>query len=141
LKNKSYEERLSIHNLTTLEIRRVRGDSIEVFEICKGFDSTDSSLFFKFCTAPTRGLTLEIFKLRSHLDIRKFSLAYRVIDAWNSLDDNTIARISIIGFKNRIDKFVKGRGFIKALLRSFLPFYLTILNYTLIHEALQYQHF
>ena len=112
LKNKSYEERLSIPHLTTLEIRRVGGDLIEVFKICKGFDNIDTSLFFKFCTAPTRGHTLKSFKPICHLDIRKFSLAHRVIDAWNSLDDNIIACNSINGFKNRIDKFVKGRGFI-----------------------------
>ena len=36
LKNKTYEERLNNLQLTTLETRRLRGDSIEVFEICKG---------------------------------------------------------------------------------------------------------
>ena len=46
LKNKSYEERLSILSLTTLETRRVRGDLIEVFKICKEFDNIDPSLFF-----------------------------------------------------------------------------------------------
>mgnify|MGYP003422120574 FL=1 len=36
LKNKAYEERLNNLNLTTLETRRLRGDLIEVFKICKG---------------------------------------------------------------------------------------------------------
>ena len=46
LKNKSCEERLNIFNITTLETRRLRGDIIEVFKKCKGFDITEPSLFF-----------------------------------------------------------------------------------------------
>ena len=34
------------------------------------------------------------------LDIRKFSLAHRVIDIWNSLDDNIIACDSINGLES-----------------------------------------
>ena len=112
LKNKSYEERLNILNLTTLETRRLRGDLIEVFKICKGFDSLEPSLFFKFSTAPTRGHMLKLVKPRCHLDVRKFSFAHRVVDIWNSLDNSIIACNSINGFKNRIDKFLNGRGFI-----------------------------
>jgi len=112
LKNKSYEERLNILNLTTLETRRLRGDLIEVFKICKGFDSLEPSLFFKFSTAPTRGHMLKLVKPRCHLDVRKFSFAHRVVDIWNSLEDSIIACNSINGFKNRIDKFMNGRGFI-----------------------------
>jgi ribonucleases P/MRP protein subunit RPP40 len=112
LKNKSYEERLSILSLTTLQTRRVRGDLIEVFKMCKGFDNLYPRLFLKFCTAPTRGHTLKLFKPRCHLDIGKFSFAHRVIDAWNSLNDNIIACNSLNGFKNKTDKCLKGRGFI-----------------------------
>jgi len=46
------------------------------------------------------------------LDIRKFSFAHRIIDVWNSLDESIIACDSINGFKNRIHKFLHGRGFI-----------------------------
>ena len=45
ISNKSYEDRLHILNLTTLETRRLRaiGDLIEVFKIFKSFDNLDSS--------------------------------------------------------------------------------------------------
>jgi len=46
------------------------------------------------------------------LDVRKYSFAHRVIDIWNSLEENTIACDSINGFKGRIDKVLYGRGFI-----------------------------
>ena len=68
--------------------------------------------FFTFSTAPTRGHTLKLVKPRCHLDIRKFSFAHRVVDMWNSLDDDIVACDSINGFKNRIDKLLNGRGFI-----------------------------
>ena len=90
----------------------MRGDIIEVFNICEGFDITEPSLFFTFSTAPNRGHTLKLFKPRCHLHIRKFPLAHRVIDTWNSLDESIIACNSINGYKNRIDKLLNGRGFI-----------------------------
>ena len=42
----SYEERLINLKLTTLETRRLRGDMIEVFKICKGFDDVNLHDFF-----------------------------------------------------------------------------------------------
>ena len=111
LQDKTYEERLHILNLTTLETRRVRGDLIEVFKIFKGFENLDPSLFFELSTAPTRGHSLKLIKPRCRLDIRKFSFSHRIIDIWNSLDNSIIACDSINSFKNRIDKFLYGRGF------------------------------
>ena len=60
LKDKSYENRLRILNLTTLETRRLRGDLIEVFKIFKGFDNLDPTMFFELSTAPTRGHSLKL---------------------------------------------------------------------------------
>jgi len=37
LEKQTYEERLDLIGLTTLEERRLRGDMIEVFKILKGF--------------------------------------------------------------------------------------------------------
>jgi len=46
IKNKTYEDRLRLVNLTTLETRRLRGDLIEVFKILKGFDDLEPAIFF-----------------------------------------------------------------------------------------------
>jgi len=99
-------------NLTTLEMRRLRGDLIEMFKIFKGFDYLEPAIFFELSQAHTRGDSLKLVKPRYRLDIRKFSFAHRVIDVWNSLDESIIVCDSINGFKNRIDKFMHGRGFI-----------------------------
>jgi len=46
LKEKTYEERLRLLNLQTLETWRVRGDLIEVFKMFKGFENLDPCMFF-----------------------------------------------------------------------------------------------
>lgn len=112
LKDKTYEERLLLLNLTTMETRRIRGDLIEVFKIFKGFDDIDYSKFFELSNSCTRGHSLKLFKPGCRLDCRKFTFSQRVISLWNSLNDDIIACESINGFKGRIDKFLKGRGFI-----------------------------
>ena len=81
-----------------------------MFEI--GFDDLDPSKFFDLSQAHTIGHSLKLIKPRCCLDIRKFSFAHRVIDIWNSLVDNITACDSINGFKNRINTFLHGRGFI-----------------------------
>jgi ribonucleases P/MRP protein subunit RPP40 len=80
IKDEIYEDRLRCVNLTTLKPRRLRGDLFEVFKIFKGFDDLDPNIFCELSQANTRGHSLKLLKPRCRLDIRKFSLAHRVID-------------------------------------------------------------
>jgi len=57
--SKSYNERLEVVGLTTLESRRSRADLIEVFKILKGFEEIDENLFFKRHVSNTRGHSLK----------------------------------------------------------------------------------
>jgi len=45
LKNKSYPERMTLLNTTSLSKRRTRGDLIQVFRILNGFDSVEKEYF------------------------------------------------------------------------------------------------
>jgi len=72
----TYEDRLNILKLTTLETRRLRGDLIEVFKMFKGFDNLDLLMFFELNTVPTRGHSLKLVKPRCRLDIRKYSFTH-----------------------------------------------------------------
>jgi hypothetical protein len=111
-KDEKLEDRLRYVNLTTSETRRLRGDLIEVFEIFKESDDLYPDTFFELSQANIRGHSLKLRKSRCRVDIRKLSFAHRVIDIWNSLGGSIIACDSINRFKNRIDKFSHGRGFI-----------------------------
>jgi len=131
LKDKTYEERLILLNLTTMETRRIRGDLIEVFKIFKGFDEIDYSKCFELSNSCTRGHSLKLFKPGCRLDCRKFTFSQRVISLWNSLNDEIIACESINGFKGRIYKFLKGERVYISRRNGFLPsnilYYYTIL--------------
>ena len=112
LREKPYEERLKYLGLTTLETRRIRGDLIEVFKIFKGFDNIHYNRFFQMAGSLTRGQKLKIFKKRCCLDCYKHMFSNRVVDIWNSLDSDVVACDTLEGFKSRVDKWLKGRGFI-----------------------------
>ena len=47
LRDLSYESCLLQCGLTTLEIRRLRGDQIEVLKIVNGYEDVDRNMFFK----------------------------------------------------------------------------------------------
>ena len=74
LKNKSYEERLSLLQLTTSETRRKRGDLIQTFKILKKFDNVNSTVWFKSSSTGLRGHEYKLFKHPCRLDIRKYFL-------------------------------------------------------------------
>ena len=65
LRNLPYEERLKILGITSLELRRIRGDLIQVFKMVHGFDGLGFDDFFIFSNVTrTRG---HRFKLESKL--------------------------------------------------------------------------
>ena len=89
----------------------MRGDLIEMFKIIKGFDNVDYKKFSQLSDTRFRGHSLKLSKSGCRLDCRKFSFGFRSVDLWNSLED-IIACNSVDLFKNRLDSFLKGRGFI-----------------------------
>src|SRR5664279_712182 len=100
---KTYEERLALLDMTTMETRRTRGDLIEVFKIVKGFDKIEYTLFFERSTFITRGHNEKLFKKPFHLDLRKHFFSQRVVDLWNKLPQNVIDSTSVNNFKNKLD--------------------------------------
>jgi ribonucleases P/MRP protein subunit RPP40 len=72
-KGKTSDKRLEVVGLTTLEIRRLRADLMEVFKILKGYEGLDERVFFKRHESGTRGHTLKLFKERVNKNVLKFS--------------------------------------------------------------------
>ena len=105
--NKTYDERLCLTGLTTLEDRRDRGDSIEVFKYLKGFNVVNYRKYFKLSGSfRTRGHSLKLEKSRCRLDVRKHFFSQRVVNGWNGLSEEVVAAQSVNVFKNRFDRFV-----------------------------------
>ena len=106
LRNKSYEERLSVLNLFPLSQRRIRGDLIQVFKIIKGIDNMDCSKYFKIDSSNyTRGNGCKIVvkSFNSH-ESKKFFFN-RVVNLWNGLPRDVIDCYTVEAFKRRLDKY------------------------------------
>ena len=105
MKSRSYENRLIELKLWTLEERRNRADVIELFKIYKRFSAIRfEELFTKYKTERTRGHTAKLIKNRCNTDLRKFFFSERVVDRWNSLDQQCIEAKSINAFKNNLTR-------------------------------------
>jgi len=82
MKHKSYEDRLKMLGITSLEKRRVRGDMIQVFRIVKGFDLLNVEDFFELDDGGGHALRGHKWKLkvkRNRLQLRKCFFSQRVI--------------------------------------------------------------
>ena len=104
LSNLPYHERLKRLNLTTLELRRHRGDLIETFKILKNKEGVPKERLFIMNNSSTRGNSLKLIKPRCRLNVRQQFFTQRIINAWNRLPENVISADTVNGFKNSIDK-------------------------------------
>jgi len=101
----SYTDRLKELNLWSLEERRNRADLIEVFHICHGQSGIEcEKLFEKVEDAKTRGHSLKLNNFRCKLNLRKYFFSERIVDRWNSFDEDTVSACSLNSFKNRLAK-------------------------------------
>ena len=110
LRGLPYTKRLEELCLTTLEVRRIRGDLISMFRYFKGFDKINFLNPPKLSSSRTRG---HIFKLEkesiAHNSRRKF-LFSRATNEWNSLPKNVINSNTVVEFK----KFIDSQGIFKV---------------------------
>lgn len=110
LQYKSYEERLRLLGITSLEKRRIRGDLIQVFRIVKGFDKVDLESFFELDNGGGHGLRGHQWKLkvkRSRLQLRGGFFSQRVINTWNRMPEGVVEAPSVNSFKIRLDEWSK----------------------------------
>jgi ribonucleases P/MRP protein subunit RPP40 len=106
LRHFKYEDRLKILKLTTLEVRRLRGDLIQVFKILKDFESVEliglnavDSLKSSGPVSSIRGHQMRIkSEIVPHCLLRKHFFSNRVVYAWNSLPSRYIESVSINQF-------------------------------------------
>ena len=116
LRHLPYAERLKRMNLTTLEIRRLRGDLIQQFKIHHGYEKINwhmeqkpvSSICASGPAANTRANTNNKYRIIrqsiAKCKQREHFFTNRVSYAWNMLSNSIIESTSINQFKAKLDK-------------------------------------
>ena len=103
-KDLTYAERLDKLNLWSIE-RRVRADLIEVYKVVHGLSAIPfEDLFDLDNSGRTRGHSLELLKKQCRLDLRLYFFSERVVNLWNSLDDQTVTSTSVKSFKSNLSR-------------------------------------
>jgi hypothetical protein len=103
LSDLSYNNRLSLLNLTKLNIRRVRGELIQVFKIIRGIDQINLVQSPLSHNINTRGVLKINTEFCSH-NARSNFLINRVSKIWNSLPGAVKLAKSVNEFKNLLDE-------------------------------------
>jgi len=99
-----YPTRLSILELTTLKVRRIRGDLIHLFRYFKKFDDISLPNAPVLSIGSTRGHRFKFIQEQCHHYSRKNFLFNRTANIWNRLPSSIINVNSVNEFKNSIDK-------------------------------------
>ena len=101
-----YSDRLRYLKLPTLVYRRHRGNMIEVYKILHGLYDPEAGLVLERNEqGKTRGHSLKLLTKRSRHDIRKFSFSVRIVNLWNSLEEQIVNAGTLNSFKNGLDRF------------------------------------
>ena len=110
IRNLPYSTRLERLHLHSLELRRIRGQIIEVFKILNGFDEAEN-LILRNHNSVTRNNGCKLRGIRFKTDIAKNFFANRIVNAWNLLPASVVSSDSINQFKNRLDKYFESDKF------------------------------
>ncbi|RNA16793.1 RNA-directed DNA polymerase from mobile element jockey-like [Brachionus plicatilis] len=115
LRHLKYEQRLAKLELTTLKVRRERGDLIEFFKITNDFSSVvwhnqtlkSNSLTSEGPAGGIRGHQHRMTKQLTKTKQRDNFLINRVVNSWNELPDELINAQSKNCFKNQLNNYLK----------------------------------
>ena len=112
LADKSYSERLSLLQLSSLAQQRLRGDLILLYKILNNYFSSDFHNFFTYTNTITRGHQFKLFKSFSGLKCRSDYFFNRILNDWNGLPDYVVNASSINCFKSLLDSHLANSRFI-----------------------------
>ena len=104
----NYEDCLKYLKLTTLRVRRLRGDLIEMYKLFHGYYDFDPLTIFEpkqECrTRANHHLCLEVQITR--LEVVRRSFKHRVVKYWNRLTEDIVNANSLNVFKNKLDEYL-----------------------------------
>ena len=95
------EERNARFQITSHEIRRKRGDFINIYK-----NLSNTSLFTLRENNRTRGHEKTLVIPAYRTDIRRHSFAYRSLQEWNSLPEYVVNATTLNQFKTNIDEYL-----------------------------------
>jgi hypothetical protein len=120
-KGLSYSNRLSILDLDSLELRRIKADMCMVYKITHGLVDIRLEEIFELNTHyKTRNNGLKLKLPYANIDARKYSFAVRTVNIWNSLPRNIVLSPTLDKFKDELNtdfchhllnKHINGRAF------------------------------
>jgi len=98
----SYDERLKLLNLDSLQYHRIRFDIIMCYKIIFGLVCIDRDEFFQLHLSTTHGHPYKLYKHFSTCSVRSSFFSERVVNLWNSLPADRISFASLSAFKNSL---------------------------------------
>ena len=109
VKHLSYEDRLKILQLPSLEFRQFRGDLIQTYNIARNiYDHEIVANLFSFSkNERLRGHCYKITKFYYNKVQYKHFFTNRVTNHWNNLPSHIVEADSLNSFKNTIDEHFK----------------------------------
>ena len=120
LRSLEYEERLKELGLTTLEVRRKRGDLIQIYKITKGFEEVELGLRNTGDTvgANRRHNSQIIREKFVNAPMRDNFLLNRNATTWNMLPSEIAEADTVNQFKARIDRHMASETWRRSVYRS-----------------------
>ena len=101
----SYQTRLKLLGLDSLELRRLHQDLIFTYKTVFGLIDINCSRFFTVSPCSrTRGHAYKLFVNNSNIDVRKYFWCNRVVRVWNGLPAEQQNFSSIIAFKKFLSR-------------------------------------
>ena len=111
-KNLSYEARLELIGIPTLEYRRKVGDMIEIFKHLHFHDDQTIPKRFNFRTRPTRRHDFELeqnFGNDGFRGVQTNFFYFRAIKEWNKLSPEVVNSKSVLAFRNNLNRLWKNK--------------------------------
>ena len=102
LSGNSYDERLKLLNLDSLQYRRTQFDIVMCYKIIFGLVCIDRDEFFQLRLSTTRGHPYKLHKHFSNCSARSSFSSEHVVNLWNSLPADCISFTSLSSFKNSL---------------------------------------